>query len=296
MEIAQAKIEALSRAVLYEGHSLFPYTRGAVKNAKPIPLGVVYPHEYVEHHPEVGAVLQTECLVAGGPNLSVQVVVRFLQRMGTAGSEVFEREVASGAVALAALESEGVSLPIQFPNLAGTVTFAVREAEALTRVFRLTVRIGNETPVPAPAAASREAVFPCSFLSAHTMLTVDGGKFLSVLEPAPEWQPAAEQCQNFGTWPVLVGEDDRTVLSSPIILYDHPQLADASTGDLFDATEIEEALLLHLSVLPDAEKKEIAGADEKLRQMLERVERVTPDQMGTLHGICREIPKPQDPV
>jgi hypothetical protein len=117
-----------------------------------------------------------------------------------------------------------------------------------------------------------------------------------VLEPEAAWEPLAVACRNLGTWPVLVGGDDRTVLSSPIILYDHPQLADESTGDLFDATEIEEALLLHLSVLPDAEKKEIAGSDEKLRRMLERAEGVTPDQMRKLHGTCREIRKPKEPL
>jgi hypothetical protein len=296
MDIAGAKLEALSRAVLYEGHSLFPYTRSAVKNTKSIPFGVVYPREYAERHPEVGSFMQTECLVTGGPDLRVRVTVRFLQRLGAAGAEVVEREVASDEVLLRRLVTEGVSMPIQFASLKGTVTLAAREVADLPQVFRLAARIVNATTVPAPATASRDEVFPWSFLSAHTILIATGGKFLSVLEPEPVWRSAAEQCQNFGTWPVLVGEEDHAVLSSPIILYDHPQVADASIGDLFDATEIEEALLLHLSVLPDAEKNEIAGADEKLRQMLARAGTVRPEQMWKLHGTCHELLKPKDPL
>jgi hypothetical protein len=296
MDLNKTRIDALSRAVLYEGHSLFPYTRTAVKNAKSLPFGVVYPREYSEHHPEVGGAMQTECLVRGGPDLCLQVTVRFLQRSGLTDTEVVEREVVSDSVPLVVLATGGVGLPIQFPYLDGTVTFEAREIGALRDVFRVLVRIVNSTPVPDPASRSRDDMFPRSFLSTHTILTVHGGKFLSVLEPAPEWKSAAEACQNFGTWPVLVGDDDRTVLSSPIILYDHPQVAEESTGDLFDATEIEEALLLHLSVLPDAEKQEIAGSDEKLRQMLARAESITPELMRKLHGACREVPKPKEPL
>jgi hypothetical protein len=358
----RANLEALSRAVLHEGHSLFPYTRSAVKNAKSIPFGVVYPQEYAQHHLEVSAVMQTECLVTGGPDLRVEVTIRFLQRPGSAGGETIERKTVSDTVPLGALTVKGVTLPIQFEHLRGTVTLAAREVEDVhilsvpprdgsaafrlqqpgispgspqapapassftllqpkgcapvqasgadvagqqyqgapvqgsPPVSRLTARIINITPIAGAATASREEMFPYCFLSAHTILTVTGGKFLSVLEPAPEWRSAAEQCQNFGTWPVLVGEDDRIVLSSPIILYDHPQLANESTGDLFDATEIEEALLLHLSALPEAEKDQIAGTDEKLRQMLARAGSVTPEQMWKLHGTCHELLKPKDPL
>jgi hypothetical protein len=295
MHLADAGIDKLSRVVLYEGHSLFPYTRSAVKNSKSIPFGVVYPGDYSKHHPGVSNVMQTECLVTGDSELRLQVTVRFLQRTGPTGSEVVEREVASDAMPLVQLANDGVILLIRFPNLTGTVTFTAQEIKALRAVYRVLARIVNTTLQPAPAGATRDDMFPSSFLSTHTILSAHGGKFLSVLEPAAEWKPAAEACQNFGTWPVLVGDDDRTVLSSPIILYDHPQLADESTGDLFDATEIEEALLLHLSVLPDAEKKAIAGSDEKLRRMLERAESVTPEQMRRLHGTCHEMLKPRGP-
>ena len=44
------------------------------------------------------------------------------------------------------------------------------------------------------------------------------------------------------------------------MLPDHPQIAPESRGGLFDSTEIEEALLLHVQVLSDAERAEIERA------------------------------------
>ena len=64
---------------------------------------------------------------------------------------------------------------------------------------------------------------------------------------------AAAACDNQGTWPVLVGgeRDSDTMLSSPIILYDYPQIAPESPGDLFDGTEIDEILTLRILAMTD---------------------------------------------
>jgi hypothetical protein len=121
--------------------------------------------------------MQTECLVAGRSDLRLQVTVRFLQRIGPTGSEVVEREVASDAMPLAELANEGVALPIQFLNLTGWVTFAAREIETLRRVHRVLVRIVNTTPVAEPARATRDDMFPSSFLSTHTILNAYLGRF-----------------------------------------------------------------------------------------------------------------------
>ena len=47
---------------------------------------------------------------------------------------------------------------------------------------------------------------------------------------------------------MLVGEEGErdTMLSSPIILYDYPQIAPESPGSLFDGTEIDEILSLRI--------------------------------------------------
>ena len=84
-----------------------------------------------------------------------------------------------------------------------------------------------------------------------------GGTFLSMTDP-PEWAAAeVAACENIGTWPVLAGPADcrDLLLSSPVILYDHPEVAAESAGELFDATEIDEILTLRTLALTDAEKR-----------------------------------------
>ena len=53
---------------------------------------------------------------------------------------------------------------------------------------------------------------------------------------------------------MLATADDDVLLGAAIVLPDHPQLAPESRGDLFDGTEIEEALLLHVLALCDDER------------------------------------------
>ena len=90
---------------------------------------------------------------------------------------------------------------------------------------------------------------------------------------------------------MLVGEpgESDTVLASPIILEDHPQVAPESSGDLFDATEIDEILSLRILALTDDEKDEMRSADARARALLDRTEALTGDDMMRLHGTIREI-------
>ena len=76
---------------------------------------------------------------------------------------------------------------------------------------------------------SRDAALMHSLLIAvaHTILGISGGEFVSLLDPPESLKEAVSQCNNVGTWPVLAGEEDQRdgMLSSPIILYDYPQIA-----------------------------------------------------------------------
>src|SRR5205814_362010 len=101
-------------------------------------------------------------------------------------------------------------------------------------IFRVTVRISNDTSCDTPEAMDREKVLPHSFASTHTILAVTGGAFVSLLEPPDDLRDAASGCRNVGTWPILTGEQgDRSVmLSSPIILYNYATVAPESPGDL----------------------------------------------------------------
>ena len=60
-----------------------------------------------------------------------------------------------------------------------------------------------------------------------SLLGVEGGEFVSLLDPPESLQSDRRECRNEGVFPVLVGEEGQrdTVLASPIILYDYPQIA-----------------------------------------------------------------------
>jgi hypothetical protein len=164
---------------------------------------------------------------------------------------------------------------------------AVRVSEGL---FKITVRISNVATTD-PASVSRTEALMQSLLSAHTILAVEGGEFVSLLDPPAALKEFASACTNIGTWPVLAGEEGRreTMLSSPIILYDYPQIAPESPGNLFDGTEIDEILALRILTLTDDEKQEMRGADAHARQILERTESMPMEHFMKLHGALRGL-------
>ena len=77
------------------------------------------------------------------------------------------------------------------------------------------------------------------------------------------------------------------MLSSPIILYDYPQIAPESAGELFDGTEIDEILALRILTLTDDEKQQMRIGDPRARRILERTEALTGEEMLKAHGIVR---------
>ena len=132
-----------------------------------------------------------------------------------------------------------------------------------------------------------------TFASTHTVLHLQGGEFVSLMDPPPALDESARSCKNEGTWPVLVGDekagDRSTMLSSPIILYDYPKIAPESPGELFDGTEIDEILTLRVLTMTDAEKEEMRESDERARQILERTESLPQEQLLKMHGVVREL-------
>jgi hypothetical protein len=161
------------------------------------------------------------------------------------------------------------------------------------RVFKVTVRIINRTPMQATELASQERILMRTFASTHTILWAEGAGFISLLEVPAEHKPAAAQCQNIGAWPVLVGDEAKhqrdTMLSSPIILYDYPKIAPESAGPLFDGTEIDELLTLRIMTMTDQEKREMRQVDERARRLLERTESLAPEELLRMHGVAREL-------
>jgi hypothetical protein len=146
--------------------------------------------------------------------------------------------------------------------------------------------VHNTTPVA--EGLDRAGALAASLLSTHPVLRLDGGRFVSPLE--------AKDAHSENTFPVLATDADDTLLGAAIVLPDHPRLAPESRGDLFDATEIEEALLLHVLALSDDERDAIAAQDPAVRAMLARAAAATPEDILALHGrTVLSDPEPQQP-
>ena len=156
---------------------------------------------------------------------------------------------------------------------------------------KLCITIRNLTAFVDASERSRDEALLHSFVSTHTILELQEGSFVSLLDTPECHKAAASDCVNTGTFPVLVGDEGERncMLSSPIILYDYPQIAPQSAGNLFDGTEIDEILTLRIMSLTDDEKREMRSADELARQLLERTESVTAEQMLSLHGVMKKV-------
>jgi hypothetical protein len=275
-------LEQLVESLLYEGYALYPYTPGATKNATPTPFGIVYPPGYAEGNQHAFDRLRMECLVDAKPGAIVRADVRFLEASGER-HQAAERRVELPPVVLEDLAREPVTQTFVFEGVQGRV----RMAATLGDAPRVVMCVHNTTDVP--GGLDRAAALRHSLLSTHPLLRVDGGRFLSPLEPA------AGECRAVNTFPVLVTPEDDAVLGAAIMLPDHPQIAPESRGNLFDNTEIEEALLLHVQVLSDAEREEVAGQDPVIREMLARAQAATPEDIVRLHGrVTVSDPAPDD--
>ena len=172
-------------------------------------------------------------------------------------------------------------------SISGRITLSASRFNE--QLYKVTLEVANEGSVADPGSARRDSALMRSLLSAHSILSLERGEFVSLLDTPEELKEYAAQCKNVGTWPVLVGEQDQrdAVLSSPIILYDYPQIAPESAGDLFDGTEIDEILALRILTLTEAEKHEMRQGDERARQILERTEALPEEQFLKLHGVWR---------
>lgn len=128
-------------------------------------------------------------------------------------------------------------------------------------------------------------------IAAHVLLGVEHGAFVSLLDP-PQWARGyVEECVSDGAFPVLAGLPGETsaMLSSPIILYDHAQIAQQSTSVFCDALEIDELLSLRTMTLSEQEKREMRGTDPRAAALLAEVESISPELWDRLHGTVRYL-------
>lgn len=302
-----AAAERLAESLLYEGYALYPYTPTAVKNATPTPFGIVYPPAYARLHDSTYDHARIECVAVATAAARVEAEAVFLHAAGG------RHRAARRSVALVAGLGEALAGPLvrEFAfepgSEAGAVTgspsaggeavsgrLSVSAEELGDGLVRIGARVENATSVADAAALDRAAALRRSLLSTHLLLGVtgEGARFVSPLEREGEVGRWVQECVNVNSWPVLAAADDTAVLGASILLPDHPQVGAQSTANMFDGTEIEEALTLHVQALSDAERAAIAAdPDPAVQEMIERVEATTPEQLLGMHGQMR----PADP-
>jgi hypothetical protein len=319
-------VRRIADAVLYEGYILYPYRASAQKNRSRWQFGVVMAPGYAAVDPSESSFTRTECVLEHSGQPVVQIILRFLQvqrrnteatRPGApAWDEAMEREI-EFTLGPAELLGPGMVREFSVPGgvdrepLAGDESeFAVRRQQPLAgavsvsttpvpgpwRAVRLRVLVENRTaalpisgPTSGPVPALRDEALPTALVAAHVIVTVNGGQFISMTDP-PEWaKQAVAECENVGCWPVLADPDGgrQVLLSSPIILYDHPELAPESPGELYDGTEIDEILTLRTLALSDEEKLEARATDPRAAALIDRVESMDAQAMERLHGTIR---------
>ena len=171
----------------------------------------------------------------------------------------------------------GERVTVRFPE--GRVTLRSEAWGAKgEELVRVSMCVHNT--LPAPAGLDRGGALASALVSTQMVMRISAGRFRSPLD--------SEGCASVNTWPVLASDADDAILAAAIVLPDHPQLAPESRGELFENTEIEEALLLHVQTLSDTERERIARHDPAVREMLERALAVTPAEILDLHGRLRE--------
>ncbi|MFH8616022.1 hypothetical protein ACH4E8_13245 [Streptomyces sp. NPDC017979] len=172
-----------------------------------------------------------------------------------------------------------------------TVRLTARPLPGPYGALRLTAVVENASAWRPAAGARRADALPYALVSAHLLLAVDRGAFVSVTDP-PQWAAGTvAELRNEHVWPVLAGADGRAdaVLSSPIVLADHPRLAPESPGALYDATEIDEILALRTTALTDREKREARGTDERAGAAVDLADSLPAEVWERLHGAVRAL-------
>jgi hypothetical protein len=311
-------VEKIAAAILYEGYILYPYRPTAIKNRQRWNFGTLYPRVYAEaQRPQEPFRLVAECLVVPEANASLDLKISFLQFVPQAGPED-PRELSDpslawdvaiertsehhnlllidliGAPLVLTLQIDATDLPedrsgVPVPGLQAILTIG---GEILQDgACKLHLELENASALISDDRAKRDEALPRSFVSAHVLLGINSGEFVSLFDPPETYKQSTAACHSVGVFPVLVGEEpDRTMmLCSPIILYDYPKIAPESEGDFFDGTEMDEMLTLRVLTLTDAEKQEMRDGDPRARRILERTESLTAESMLKAHGVIRGL-------
>lgn len=314
---------AVADAVLYEGYLLYPYRATSGKNQSRWQFGVLGPQHAAQRGLGEDSTLSVQLLVAPGPDTALTVVVRFLQLQHRA----VERDTGAGFEPVAELTSAGrtwvtwdeavecavpfgplceseLATPQTLPiTIAGGTDVEQVDGGRLIRTraelrAELSVssesdddllRIGLDIRNTAAPPADKDAAIARSLIGTHLIAEVTGGEFVSLLEPPESAVDAVSRCLRHRCFPVLAGPpgDTTLMLVSPIILYDHPEIAQQSEVALFDSTEIDEILTLRVMTMTDEEKAQARATDPHAAEIIDRCDTMSPEALLNLHGVLR---------
>ncbi|OBR98705.1 hypothetical protein A9W98_34055 [Mycobacterium gordonae] len=316
------RARTVADAVLYEGYLLYPYRASSSKNQSRWQFGVLGPPGAADGGVGEDETLSSQFLVDVAGALTV--VVRFLQlqhrqaeRDTGAGNfePVGELTTASGSwltwdEAVECEQSHGPfelgdpvqpwTVPVLAPagtdletveggrlvrnrqEVRATLTVGVERDDELVRV---TIAVRNTGAV----TADKERAIATSLIGTHVIAEAAGGEFISLLEPSDDAAAAAARCEQHRCFPVLAGRpgERNLLLISPIILYDHPEVAEQSGGALYDSTEIDEILTLRVMTMTDEEKAQARATDPLAAEIIDRCDGMSPEDMLRLHGVLR---------
>ncbi|MBV9353340.1 MAG: hypothetical protein JOZ23_17705, partial [Mycobacterium sp.] len=163
---------------------------------------------------------------------------------------------------------------------------AVERDEDLEGLMRVTIRLHNT----GAAATDKDDSIARSLIGTHLIAQALVGKFISLLDPPAHAAAATARCRQHRCFPVLAGPAGvhDLLLVSPIILYDHPEIAEQSEGALYDSTEIDEILTLRVMTMTDEEKAQARATDPLAAQIIDRCDTMSPEAMQRLHGVLRD--------
>ena len=318
------RARAVADAVLYEGYLLYPYRGTSSKNQSRWQFGVLGPPG--ASHAGLGEddTLAAQFLVDGAQ--AITVVVRFLQlqhrraereRADGGFEPVDELTTPSGSWLTwdEAVECETSFGPLAIDDQPWTLSVTAAAATDIEpvdggRLVRDRQEVRGELTVDTRAGRQRctgsrygsatrrccrpkdrreRFVIARSMIGTHVIAEVVGGEFVSLLEPPPAAAGAVSRCHQHRCFPVLAGPPGThdVLLVSPIILYDHPEVAEQSKTALYDCTEIDEILTLRVMTMTDEEKAQARATDPRAAQIIDQCDAMSPEAMARLHGVLR---------
>jgi hypothetical protein len=316
------RARAIADAVLYEGYLLYPYRATSSKNRSRWQFGVVGPPGASDTGIGEDDTLSAQFLIDGDGELSL--VLRFLQLQHrhaerdvgggrfepvdelTSGlqswvtwDEAVECELSFGPFSLTDLQQSRT-----LPAVVSTGTEAedvnggrlIRTRASIQAELRVAVerdgalnRVSVSVRNTGATVADKDSAIATSLIGTHIIAEVVGGEFVSLLEPPESAAGAVSRCHRHRCFPVLAGRPGERdlLLISPIILYDHPEIAEQSEGALYDSCEIDEILTLRVMTMTDEEKAQARATDPLAAEIIDRCDSMSPEAMQQLHGILR---------